>query len=122
MGQHHVAVQVHYRGQVQPPAAKHLYLRHVSHQFLERGGRSEVPGKKVRRVSCIAPAAAVTLAAVGADKAHGTHAAVDRLEVHAHAAAFHRRSHLAASVLTAAAVEDVRYQRVLLRETAPGMQ
>ena len=68
--QHHVAVQVHYRGQVQPPAAEDTHLRHVRHQLLQRGGGSELPVQQVGGVSGAASAPPAALAAVGAHQPH----------------------------------------------------
>ena len=118
VGQDHVVVEVHYRGQVQTPAAEDTHLRHVRHQLLQRGGGSELPAQQVGRVSGGASASPAALAAVGAHQTHGAHATVHRLEVHVHPAALQRGRHLPAAVLPAAAREGLRYQRVL---RAPGL-
>ena len=123
--QDHIIVQVHYRGQVQPPAAKHPHLRNVRHQLLQRSGRAEPLLQQVGGMARAAPDTAVTLAAVDALQAHRAHAVVHRLEVHAHASAAQHSRHLAAAVLAAALMEYLRYQRVsalMARPRAQGAQ
>ena len=112
VGEDHVVVQVHYRGQVELPSAQYPYFGDVRHELLHRGSGEELLLQKVGGITRTARGPAVAFAAIRAYQTHLAHAPVHRLEVHAYALTFHHRGDLAATVFTAALVEDRRYKAV----------